>query len=129
MKNQNITNSINLLLVLCAFLTFGCNNNINKDGDELTQQIVKDYFTNYHMKDCNQFYDCKVKFETPIEIGTSVRRSIYGALPPSDGGLPIVYPVKLDVSFYKRDKDADGIGIWTRYKGGVHYFYRDANSI
>lgn len=110
-------------------LALGCNDNngnTNKDYGELTEPIVKAYFTNYHMKDCNQFYDCKVKFETPIEIDAPVRQNIYGALPPPDGGLPIVYPVKVDVSFYI---DAGGIGIWSRYKSGIHYFYRDANSI
>ena len=132
MRNQSIISNINLLLILCSCFAMGCNNsnsNTSKNEGELTEQIVKDYFTNFHMKDCNQLYDCKVSFETSVEIGSSVRRNISGALPPPDGGWPIVYPVKVDVSFYKRDIDVNAIGMWTRYKGGVHYFYQDANSI
>ena len=129
MKSRKIIINIIPVLILFSCFVLGCNSGGNKKDAELTEQNVKDYFTNYHMKNCNQFYDCKVIFETPVEIGSPERRSIDLALPAPDGGLPIVYPVKVDVSYYKRDIDANGIGLWTLYKGGIHYFFRDANNI
>ena len=129
MKNRKAITNLSLFLILCSCFAAGCGSGGNKTAGDLTEQNVKDYFTNYHMKNCDQFYECKVIFETPVEIGFPVRQSITGAMPPPDGGLPIVYPVNVDVSYYKRNIDANGIGMWTRYKGGVHYFCRDANNI
>lgn len=101
----------------------------NTDG-ELTEQDVRDYFTNYHMKGCDELYECRVTFDTPIEIGSVTRRNIQGGLPGPEGGLAVAYPVNVDVSFYKRDIGlSSDKGQWSHYKGGTHYFYRDVNRI
>ena len=97
-------------------------------GGELTEQDVRTYFTKYHMSGCDELYECKVFFRTPIEIGSATRRNIEGGLPPPEGGLALAYPVTVDVSFYKRQKSSQK-GQWAQYHGGVHYFYRDVNLV
>lgn len=148
MKRQNSLINLCVIGLLWFSLAFACKNGGSdgrtpsysddttptrstrqNTGGELTEQIVRDYFTNYHMKGCNELYDCKVVFETPIQIGSSVRRNIDGGLPPPEGGLALAYPVTVDVSFYSRDIDANGIGQWAYKKGGIHYFYRDVNRV
>lgn len=99
-------------------------------SDDLTEQIVRDYFTKFHTERCESaVLDCKVVFDTPIQIGSSVRRSIEGGLPPPEGGLALAYPVTVDYSVYKANKGDNPNGQWSRYRGGVHYFYRDVNLV
>lgn len=147
MKKYNWLISPAIIILLWFSLAFACNNGKDRGrttsydttparqtrqntNDELTEQIVRDYFTNSYMKDCNELYECKVVFETSIQIGSPVRRNIDGGLPPPEGGLALAYPVKVDISYYSRNKDLEGgIGQWKRQRGGIHYFYRDVNYV
>lgn len=130
-RKRNIAKS-SLIFILYSWFALSCSNG-NSSGNnpnaELTEQIVKDYFTNSQMKNCNELYECKVVFETPIQIGAALRRNINGALPAPDGIYSVAYPVIVDVSFYRRDKGINAAGLWSIHKGGIHYFYRDANSV
>jgi hypothetical protein len=148
MKKQNWLTNLGLVALLWFSLAFACKNGgsrsqtPNQDnetptisssqntGGELTEQIVREYFTKFHTERCESaVLDCKVVFETPIQIGAATRRSIEGGLPPPEGGLALAYPVRVDYSVYKANKGTNPDGLWSRYRGGVHYFYRDVNLV
>lgn len=90
-------------------------------GGAITEKEVKDYITKYWTKNCRDFEECKVTFDSPVRIGSSERHSF-----PNGITVATSYPVKVDYSHSIRHTGPGWQAVVTHHIGGVLYFYRNS---
>ena len=148
MKKQNSVINLCVIGLLWFSLAFACNNGNDRGktasydettptrqtrqntSSELTEQDVRDYFIRFSTERCESaVLDCKVIFDSPIQIGAATRRSIEGGLPPPEGGRALAYPVTVDYSVYKASKNDHSNPFSIHNRGGSYYFFRDVNLV
>ena len=147
MKKQNLLMNLGVIGLLWFSLAFACNNggsssktpsydnekptrSSQNTSSELTEQDVRDYFIRFSTERCESaVLDCKVVFDSPIQIGAATRRSIEGGLPPPEGGMALAYPVTVNYSVYKASKNDHSNPFSIHNRGGSYYFFRDVNLV
>ena len=139
MKRYKLLRTLGVIGLLWCSLAFTCNTSedrsstsddgatptrrtgLNTGGNALAQQEVKDFITHYWTRNCRDFEECKVTFDSAVRINPLERHTF-------PNGITVdAYPVKVDFSNFVRNKNLEGDkGLWYRHRGGVYYFYRNS---
>jgi hypothetical protein len=90
-------------------------------GAAITETEVKDYLTHYWTKDCHDFEECTVKFDTPVRIADKERHSFHNGITVAE-----CYPVKVDFTISTRNKKMNYPANVIHHTGGVLYFFRNS---
>ena len=139
MKKYSLPINLGVLVLLWFCLAFACKNNEpsrspnddgttptrrtgqNTGGDAITEQEVKDNITQYWTRNCRNFEECRVTFDSGVRINPLERHSFHNGITVDS------YPVKVEFSSFVRNKTLEGDkGLWYRHRGGIYYFYRNS---
>jgi hypothetical protein len=118
---------VTIVLAICVLaMTVNAQNtkapmeNKTAKGAALTEKEVKEYITHYWTKDCHDFEECIVTFDSPVRIAPAERHSF-----PNGITIATSYPVKVEYTHSVRNKSIGGKPVVAHHTGGVLYFYRD----
>ena len=90
-------------------------------GAPITEKEIKDYITHYWTKDCHDFEECKVSFDSPVRIAPAERHTFHNGITVATS-----YPVKVDFTHSVVHKGNGWKPSIAHHTGGVLYFYRNS---